>query len=83
MLSWDSDQRRYREAGEVEDLKQHDPLPIFANRLMAAGLLTAELEEQFRTEVKAEINEASKRAEAHPEPDVANAERWVYAEDGD
>jgi 2-oxoisovalerate dehydrogenase E1 component alpha subunit len=81
--SSDDDQRRYREAGEVEDLKQHDPLPIFAKKLMAAGLLTTELEEQFRTEVKAEINEASKRAEAHPEPDVANAERWVYAEDGD
>ncbi|MEP7040861.1 MAG: thiamine pyrophosphate-dependent dehydrogenase E1 component subunit alpha [Chloroflexota bacterium] len=80
--SSDDDQRRYREAGEVEDLKQHDPLPIFANRLMAAGLLTTELDEQFRAEVKAEINEASKRAEAHPEPDVATAARWVYAEDG-
>jgi 2-oxoisovalerate dehydrogenase E1 component subunit alpha len=78
--SSDDDQRRYREPGEVEDLKQHDPLPIFANRLMAAGLLTTELDEQFRTEVKAEVNEASKRAEARPEPDVATAERWVYAE---
>jgi 2-oxoisovalerate dehydrogenase E1 component alpha subunit len=80
--SSDDDQRRYREAGEVEDLKAHDPLPIFVNRLMAAGILTTELEAQFRTEVKAEVNEASKRAEARPEPDVATAERWVYAEDG-
>src|SRR6185503_4864675 len=55
--SSDDDQRRYREAGEVEDLKQHDPLPIFANRLMAAGLLTAELNilEAIRTAMDEEL----------------------------
>jgi 2-oxoisovalerate dehydrogenase E1 component alpha subunit len=78
--SSDDDQRRYREPAEVEELKQHDPIPLFANRLTAVGLLTPELDEQYRAEVKAEINEASKRAEARPEPDVATAERWVYAE---
>jgi 2-oxoisovalerate dehydrogenase E1 component alpha subunit len=78
--SSDDDQRRYRDPAEVEDLKQHDPIPLFASRLTAVGLLTAELEEQYRAEVKAEINEASKRAEARPEPDVSTAERWVYAE---
>ena len=81
--SSDDDQRRYRDAGEVEELKQHDPIPLFAGRLMAVGLLTTELDEQYRAEVKAEINEASKRAEARPEPDIANAERWVYAEGSD
>jgi 2-oxoisovalerate dehydrogenase E1 component alpha subunit len=81
--SSDDDQRRYRDAGEVEELKQHDPIPLFASRLMAVGLLTNELDEQYRAEVKAEINEASKRAEARPEPDIANAERWVYAEGSD
>jgi 2-oxoisovalerate dehydrogenase E1 component alpha subunit len=81
--SSDDDQRRYRDAGEVEELKQHDPIPLFASRLMAVGLLTNELDEQYRAEVKAEINEASKRAEARPEPDIATAERWVYAEGSD
>jgi 2-oxoisovalerate dehydrogenase E1 component alpha subunit len=81
--SSDDDQRRYRDAGEVEELKQHDPIPLFASRLLAVGLLTNELDEQYRAEVKAEINEASKRAEARPEPDIANAERWVYAEGSD
>ena len=80
--SSDDDQRRYRDPAEVEDLKQHDPIPLFARRLTAVGLLTAELDEQYRAEVKAEINEASKRAEARPEPDVSTAERWVYAEEG-
>jgi 2-oxoisovalerate dehydrogenase E1 component alpha subunit len=80
--SSDDDQRRYRDPAEVEDLKQHDPIPLFASRLTAVGLLTTELDEQYRAEVKAEINEASKRAEARPEPDVSTAERWVYAEEG-
>jgi 2-oxoisovalerate dehydrogenase E1 component alpha subunit len=79
--SSDDDQRRYRDPAEVEDLKQHDPIPLFANRLASAGLLTAELEEKYRAEVKAEVNEASQRAEARPDPDVATAERWVYAEE--
>jgi 2-oxoisovalerate dehydrogenase E1 component alpha subunit len=80
--SSDDDQRRYRDAAEVEDLKQHDPIPLFASRLTAAGLLTAELDEKYRAEVKAEVNEASKRAEARPDPDVTTAERWVYADEG-
>jgi 2-oxoisovalerate dehydrogenase E1 component alpha subunit len=80
--SSDDDQRRYRDPVEVEALKQHDPIPLFASRLMSVGLLTAELEEQYRAEVKAEINDASKRAEARPDPDVTTAERWVYAEEG-
>jgi 2-oxoisovalerate dehydrogenase E1 component alpha subunit len=78
--SSDDDQRRYREPAEVEELKQQDPIPLFANRLMAVGLLTAELDQQYRAEVKAEVNEASKRAEARPDPDVANAELHVYAD---
>jgi 2-oxoisovalerate dehydrogenase E1 component alpha subunit len=80
--SSDDDQRRYRDPAEVEDLKQHDPIPLFATRLTAAGLLTTELDEKYRAEIKAEVNEASKRAEARPDPDVTTAERWVYADEG-
>jgi 2-oxoisovalerate dehydrogenase E1 component alpha subunit len=78
--SSDDDQRRYREPAEVEELKQQDPIPLFANRLTAVGILTPELDQQYRAEVKAEVNEASRRAEARPDPDVANAELHVYAD---
>ena len=81
--SSDDDQRRYRDPAEVEDLKQHDPIPLFASRMAAVGLLTAELDEQYRAEVKAEINEASKRAEARVEPDAATADLHVYAPEPD
>jgi 2-oxoisovalerate dehydrogenase E1 component alpha subunit len=81
--SSDDDQRRYRDPGEVEKLKEHDPLLLFSNRLLAAGLLTDQLDAELRAEVKAEINQASQRAEARPDPDATTAELHVYAEDGD
>jgi len=78
--SSDDDQRRYREAAEVEALKERDPIPKFAIELRSAGVLTDEREEAIRAEVKAEVNEASKRAEARPEPTADDAHERVYAE---
>ncbi len=78
--SSDDDQRRYRDPAEVEALKGQDPLARFAADLRAAGLLTDERDEQQRAEVKAEVNEAGRRAEARPDPEVTTAERQVYAD---
>ena len=78
--SSDDDQRRYRDPAEVEALKESDPLVLFGNRLREAGLLSDALDDRFRAEVKAEVNEASQRAEARPDPDVATAELHVYAD---
>ena len=78
--SSDDDQRRYRDPDEVAALKEQDPILIFAAQLRESGVLTDEIDERLRTEVKAEVNEASKRAEARPGPDVATAERFVYAD---
>jgi 2-oxoisovalerate dehydrogenase E1 component alpha subunit len=81
--SSDDDQRRYRDPAEVEVLREHDPIMLFGNRLMAAGLLTEVNDGALRAEVKSEVNAASVRAEARPDPDPATAERWVYAEGAD
>jgi 2-oxoisovalerate dehydrogenase E1 component alpha subunit len=78
--SSDDDQRRYRDPAEVEALKGQDPLARFGDQLRGWGLLDDERETQLRAEAKAEINEASRRAEARPEPDVATAERYVYGD---
>ena len=80
--SSDDDQRRYRDPAEVEALKEHDPIGIFAGQLREMGVLTDESEEQLRGEIKAEVNEASRRAEARPDPDPATAHLHVYAEEG-
>jgi 2-oxoisovalerate dehydrogenase E1 component alpha subunit len=78
--SSDDDQRRYRDPAEVEALKGQDPLTSFGDQLRGWGLLDDERETQLRAEAKAEINEAGRRAEARPDPDVATAERYVYAD---
>jgi 2-oxoisovalerate dehydrogenase E1 component alpha subunit len=78
--SSDDDQRRYRDPAEVDALKERDPIPQFAGELRAAAVLTDELDETIRSEVKAEVNEANKRAEARPEPSSDDAHQRVYAE---
>ncbi len=78
--SSDDDQRRYRDPAEVDALKERDPIPQFAGELRAAAVLTDELDERIRAEVKAEVNEASRRAEARPEPTADDAHERVYAE---
>jgi 2-oxoisovalerate dehydrogenase E1 component alpha subunit len=78
--SSDDDQRRYRDPAEVEALKEQDPITHFARQLREWGLLTDERDEELRAEAKAAINEASRRAEARPDPDVATAELHVYAD---
>jgi 2-oxoisovalerate dehydrogenase E1 component alpha subunit len=78
--SSDDDQRRYRDPAEVEALKERDPIPMFANELRGIGVLDDERDEAIRAEVKAEVNEASKRAEARPEPRADDAHERVYAD---
>lgn len=78
--SSDDDQRRYRDPSEVEHLKEQDPIPMFANQLREAGILTDEVEEAIRGEIKAEINEATRAAEARPDPTVDDAHERVYAD---
>jgi 2-oxoisovalerate dehydrogenase E1 component alpha subunit len=78
--SSDDDQRRYRDPTEVEHLKELDPIPMFADELRSAGTLTDDVDEAIRAEVKAEINDATKRAEARPEPTTDDAHERVYAD---
>ncbi len=78
--SSDDDQRRYRDPSEVEHLKEQDPIPMFAAELRAAGVLTDEIDETIKGEVKSEINEATKGAEARPDPVADDAHERVYAE---
>ena len=78
--SSDDDQRRYRDPSEVEHLKEQDPIPMFASELRAASVLTDETDEAIRTEVKAAINDATKAADARPDPLADDAHERVYAE---
>ena len=81
--SSDDDQRRYRDPAEVTGLVERDPLTAFGRQLREIGLLTDELEERMRDEIKREVNEANRAADARPNPDPTAAERWVYADGTD
>ena len=78
--SSDDDQRRYRDMDEVTSLTQRDALAIFAQQLRDVGVLTDEAEDRMKAEIKQEVNEANRAAEARPDPDPATAERFVYAD---
>lgn len=78
--SSDDDQRRYRDPAEVESLKQRDPIPAFAIELRQLGILDDATDERLRAEVKVEVNEASARAEARPDPGTGDAHERVYAD---
>jgi 2-oxoisovalerate dehydrogenase E1 component alpha subunit len=78
--SSDDDQRRYRDPAEVEGLKERDPIPQFATELRSLGILDDERDDAIRAEIKAEVNDASRRAEARPDPDAHDAHERVYAE---
>jgi TPP-dependent pyruvate/acetoin dehydrogenase alpha subunit len=74
-----ADPELYRTKAEVEEWKQRDPIPAFAARLRAAGLLAdADLAEIDRT-VAAEIDAAVAAADAAPWEPVEDLTRDVYA----
>lgn len=73
------DPETYRPAEEVEYQRQHEPLVVLANKLLARGVPAAELE-QMRAEVEAEVARAIAFAENSPWPDVAETYTDVFAE---
>ena len=74
------DPQLYRSKEEVEQWKQRDPVVLYGERLVAAGLLDADERERVEREIASEIDDAVAFAEAgSPEP-VAELERFVYSD---
>lgn len=75
----DDDDRRYRDAAEVEAWRAKDPVPRARGYLVEHGILTVEQDESLCAGVRDEVNEAATRAEDAPDatPDMAYAR--VYA----
>jgi len=73
-----SDKQRYRTKEEVEAWKLRDPIPAFRDRLIAAGILTAD--EAAALEVKAQqaIAAAIAWGDQQPEPAVEHLTDDVY-----
>jgi len=79
--SSDDDQRRYRSAEDLDAERRQDCLPRFRALLEDLGVLTAGDADAMRTELVAELDEATEYAEAAADPLAETAMLHVYAED--
>ena len=75
----DDDDRRYRSPEEVQEWWARDPLPRLRRYLVGRGLLSADRADAMELEVRTEVDEAARRAEAAAPPTPETAFRRVYA----
>jgi 2-oxoisovalerate dehydrogenase E1 component alpha subunit len=76
----DDNDRVYRPAGEVAELRARDPIPRFRQQLLAAGVLDDARDQALRAEVAREVDDAAAFADQAPPPDPSELLRHVYAE---
>jgi len=75
----DDDDRTYRSAEEVERWRKKDPLGRLRQYLIEQRLLPEQLETEIDASVRAEVDDAVRRAEAAPAPDPATVLTHVWA----
>jgi 2-oxoisovalerate dehydrogenase E1 component len=73
------DQKKYRDAGELEADKQRDPIPLFEAYLASEGILTGEGCRKVKEEIQERIDRAAEAAEEQSFPAGEELERHVYA----
>lgn len=74
----DDDDRTYRSAEEVAEMRKRDPLPSFEAFLLAHGVIDKPRLEAMRKDVLHEVNQATDRAEAEPLPAPSDLYTNVY-----
>jgi pyruvate dehydrogenase E1 component alpha subunit len=74
-----SDRQAYRTRDEVKEWQQRDPIPRFAQALVAAGLLDEGEAPTLQERACAAVEAAVAFAEASPEPDLATLMEGLYA----
>jgi len=74
------DPERYRQTDEVKKWQENDPIGIFRRYLIDQEIATAEELDQIDKKVEAEVVEATKFAEASPEPAPEDLFKHVYYE---
>ena len=74
------DPTRYRDAKEVEEWRQRDPIDRVRRYLVARGLWSEAEEEKLQEELSAEIEAAIEAVEKMPSPDPDHVFRYTFAE---
>jgi len=79
------DPARYREKEEVQKAREQDPIPAFASRLIATGLLDEHEAHEIDEQAQREVDAAVKFADESPDPSVEvflqGLEEYVYCGD--
>ncbi|HJZ48132.1 MAG TPA: thiamine pyrophosphate-dependent dehydrogenase E1 component subunit alpha [Roseiflexaceae bacterium] len=78
--SSDDNDRTYRPAAEIKDLRSHDPLTRYRDYLREQGALDDVREQELRERIKHEVDDATAFAEQSPLPDPSTLLKHVYAD---
>jgi 2-oxoisovalerate dehydrogenase E1 component alpha subunit len=81
--SSDDDQRRYRNADDLAEDARHDCLSLFRGRLEELGVLSSAAVEVMHRDILAELDAATRDAEAAPMPEVGSELLHVLADPED
>lgn len=74
------DPERYREAGEVKQWQENDPIGIYRKYMMENQIATVEELDTIDQEVEVETEDAVQFAESSPEPDLDELFTDIYVE---
>src|SRR5215831_17556684 len=77
--SLSDDQKKYRVAEELDDEREHDPITVLEQHLIAAGVLTPAGAEQIRAEARTIVRDAADVALASARPAPESAVEHVFA----
>ncbi len=72
------DQRKYRNAQELEEDRQHDPLPLFRRKLVEESIATDQEFDDLEKKVRKRVDADARWAVEQAVPDPATARLHVY-----
>src|SRR5712692_9964418 len=78
--SLSDDDRLYKSEAERAEEARHDPVPIFADWLVAGGVIDRKALDQLMQEVDIEVQEAGDRALKATPPPQGAALRYLYSD---
>jgi 2-oxoisovalerate dehydrogenase E1 component alpha subunit len=78
--SSDDNDRTYRPASELKDLRSHDPVARYREWLLSEGALDEVREKELHQHIAHEVDDATTFAEQAPLPDPSTLLKHVYAD---
>jgi 2-oxoisovalerate dehydrogenase E1 component len=76
------DQKKYRNADQLEDELRRDPIDLFTNLLIKKEILTDPANQEFKKKISLHVNEAADWALKQSDPVESTATRFVLDESG-